>query len=189
MDAYSGYNQILMVGFDVWTWSRSHLLHHLPRAFFCYTIVSFSLKNVGATYQRLVMMMFKEYIGDTLKVYIGDMVVKSMRWKDHLEHLDETFQILKGHRMILNLAKFIFEIPVSNFIINQSGIKLCPNFIKASRDMPSPKTIRKIQRLSRRVTTLSRFITRSARSASFNGGKTLNGLQNAGHRFKSSRNI
>lgn len=31
--------------------------------------------------------MFKELIGKTMKVYIDDMLIKSLRAKDHLEHL------------------------------------------------------------------------------------------------------
>ena len=36
----------------------------------------FGLKNVGATYQRLVNKMFVDYLGDTIEVYIDDMLVK-----------------------------------------------------------------------------------------------------------------
>jgi len=39
----------------------------------------FGLRNVGATYQRLVNMMFKDHLGDTMEIYIDDMVVKSER--------------------------------------------------------------------------------------------------------------
>ena len=54
----------------------------------------FVLKNVGATYQRLVNRMFKEKLGDTTEVYIDDITVKSMKDKDHLRDLKEEFDIL-----------------------------------------------------------------------------------------------
>ena len=54
----------------------------------------FGLKNVGATYQRLVNKMFNEKLGDTMEVYIDDMVVKSKKGEDHIKHLKEAFAIL-----------------------------------------------------------------------------------------------
>ena len=42
----------------------------------------FELKNAGATYQRLVNMMFKEQIGKTIEVYVDDMLVKSKAASD-----------------------------------------------------------------------------------------------------------
>ena len=35
------------------------------------------LKNVGATYQRLVNLMFQKQIGNNMEVYVDDMLVKS----------------------------------------------------------------------------------------------------------------
>ena len=40
-------------------------------------VMLFGLKNVGVTCQRLVNWIFKEKIGETMEVYIHDMVVKS----------------------------------------------------------------------------------------------------------------
>ena len=47
----------------------------------------FSLKNVEATYQRLVNMIFKELIGKKMEVYLDDILVKSRMTGDHVEHL------------------------------------------------------------------------------------------------------
>ena len=46
----------------------------------------FGLKNVGATYQRLVNRMFQKQIGTTMEVYIDDMLVKSPTAKLHIAH-------------------------------------------------------------------------------------------------------
>ena len=39
--------------------------------------MSFGLKNVGVTYQRLMTKIFKPLIGPTMEVYIDDIVMKS----------------------------------------------------------------------------------------------------------------
>ena len=58
-----------------------------PYGLFYYNVMSFGLKNVGATYQRLVTKMFKALLGKTMEVYIDDMLVKSKQRPDHVTHL------------------------------------------------------------------------------------------------------
>lgn len=43
----------------------------------CYRVMPFSLKNVGATYQRLVNNMFAKQIGRWMELYVDDMPIKS----------------------------------------------------------------------------------------------------------------
>ncbi|XP_031263951.1 uncharacterized protein LOC116122187 [Pistacia vera] len=58
MDAYSGYNQILMYQHD-----EEHIFFITDRGIYCYRVMPFGLKNAGATYQRLVNKMFTNQIG------------------------------------------------------------------------------------------------------------------------------
>ncbi|KAJ9564818.1 hypothetical protein OSB04_000784 [Centaurea solstitialis] len=74
MDAYSGYNQILMHMDD-----QEKTAFMTDKGIYCYKVMPFGLKNAGSTYQRLVNMMFKEHLGRTMEVYIDDMLVKSER--------------------------------------------------------------------------------------------------------------
>ena len=47
----------------------------------------FRLKNVKATYQRLMDKMFVHQIGRNVQVYVDDMLVKSIQEDDHLSDL------------------------------------------------------------------------------------------------------
>jgi len=89
----------------------------------------FGLKNAGATYQRLVNRMFEEQIGKSMEVYIDDMLVKSLRAEDHLEHLQETFNILKKYNMKLNPEKCAFgvgsEIFLGFMVLSRPQFTLC----------------------------------------------------------------
>ena len=49
----------------------------------------FSLKNVGATYQRLISRIFSKHIGKKVDAYIDDMVIKIKKSKDHVEDMAE----------------------------------------------------------------------------------------------------
>ena len=58
MDAFSGYNQILMHPED-----QEKKSFMTSRGIYCYKVMPVGLKNAGSTYQRLVNMMFADQIG------------------------------------------------------------------------------------------------------------------------------
>ena len=55
----------------------------------------FGLKNIGATYQRMITRMFEPHLRKNIEIYIDDMVVKSMAESDHVNDLENIFGILK----------------------------------------------------------------------------------------------
>ena len=52
-----------------------------------YKVITFGLKNVGATYQRLVNKLFSKQIGTNMEMYMDDMLIKSEKESDHLDDL------------------------------------------------------------------------------------------------------
>ena len=58
MDAFSGYNQIMMDNVD-----QEKTSFITSKGLFSYKVMSFGLKNAGATYQRLMNKMFRSQIG------------------------------------------------------------------------------------------------------------------------------
>ncbi|XP_022159205.1 uncharacterized protein LOC111025624 [Momordica charantia] len=70
MDAYSRYNQIRMHVPD-----QEHTDFVTDQGLYCYNVMPFGLKNAGATYQRMVNMMFVKQIGRNMEVYVDDMFV------------------------------------------------------------------------------------------------------------------
>ena len=91
MDAFSGYSQISMDPND-----QEKTSFVIAQGTYCYWVMPFGLKNVGATYQRLVNRMFQKRIGVIMEVYIDDMLVKSTTAGLHIAHLSEAFQILRN---------------------------------------------------------------------------------------------
>ena len=82
MDAFLGYNQILMKEED-----QEKTAFVTSQGLYCYKVMSFGLKNVGTNYQRLVNQMFTKQIGRNMEVYVDDMLVKSREAKTHLADL------------------------------------------------------------------------------------------------------
>ena len=101
---------------------------------FCYKVMSFSLKNAGATYQRLMNKIFSHQIGRNVQVYVDDMLVKNQLENDHLDDLKETFDTFRSYNMKLNPSKCIFGVTAGKFLgfmVSQRGIKVNPDKIQA----------------------------------------------------------
>ncbi|CAL9017512.1 unnamed protein product [Prunus brigantina] len=159
MDAYSGYNQIMMHEDD-----RAKTSFIIERGTYCYKVMPFGLKNAGATYQRLVNKIFKEQIGKTMEVYVDDMLVKAPERVDHIQNLAEAFSLLRKYNMKLNPSKCTFGVSSGRFLgylVTQRGIEAHPNQIKAILNMKSPATTKEIQSLTGRAAALNRFLSRS----------------------------
>ena len=73
-----------------------------------------------------------------MEVYIDDMLVKSIKAELHVDHLAESFQVLKDYRMKLNPTKCAFRVSTGKFlgfIVNSCGIEANPDKIKVVLDM------------------------------------------------------
>ncbi|XP_019150122.1 PREDICTED: uncharacterized protein LOC109146926, partial [Ipomoea nil] len=65
MDAFKGYHQIMMHHED-----ESKTAFVTPDGLYCYRVMPFGLRNAGATYQRMVNMLFADLLGRTMEAYI-----------------------------------------------------------------------------------------------------------------------
>jgi hypothetical protein len=129
LDAFQGYHQIALTIED-----RKKTAFITPLGVYCYKVMSFGLKNAGATYQRMVTKMFKDQSGRTMEIYIDDMVVKSKLSQSHLEDLTETFWKLRLHKLRLNASKCVFRVGSGKFLgfmVSDRGIEVNPDQIKA----------------------------------------------------------
>ena len=159
LDAFSGYHQIPMYPPDV---ERTSFI--TPHGLFCYNVMPFGLKNVGATYQRLVTKMFRPLLGKTMEVYIDVMLIKSKERSDHATHLQHVFDLLRIYGMKLNPAKCAFGVSASRFLgfmVTQRGIEANPSQLKAILESPVLSSRKEVQQLMGRLAALGRFISRS----------------------------
>jgi hypothetical protein len=74
MDGNAGYNQIFMAPEDI-----HKTAFRVPGAvgLFEYVVMTFWLKNSGATYQRAMNYIYHDLIGKLVEIYIDDIVAKS----------------------------------------------------------------------------------------------------------------
>ena len=110
----------------------------------------FKLKNVGATYQRLVNHMFRPQIWQNVEVYVDDILVKSQDEKIHLDDLQETFDTLRQYNMRLNPDKCAFRVSSGKFLgfmVSHRGIEVNPDKIQEILDMKPPQNVKEVQSL------------------------------------------
>ena len=82
LDTFSRYNQIPMHPPDA---KKTAFI--TPHGLYYYNVMPFDLKNVEATYQRLVTKIFRLLLGKTMEAYIVDKLVKSKESFDYTKHL------------------------------------------------------------------------------------------------------
>jgi hypothetical protein len=74
MDGNAGYNQIFMASKDI---HKTAFRVSGAVGLFKYVIMTFGLKNAGATYQHAMNYIYHDLIGKLVEIYIDDVVVKS----------------------------------------------------------------------------------------------------------------
>ncbi|GKE95737.1 reverse transcriptase domain-containing protein [Tanacetum coccineum] len=105
LDVYKGYHQIKMTKED-----EEKKAFITSQGIFCYSKMSFGLKNAGATYQRLVDKAFQKQISRNLEVYVDDLEIKSCTEHEIIRDIEETFKTLREINMKLNPKKCTFVI-------------------------------------------------------------------------------
>jgi hypothetical protein len=84
MDGNARYNQIFMAIEDI---AKTTFKCPDHVGLYEWIVMTFVLKNTGATYQRAMNYIFHELIGNIVEIYIDDVVVKSKSYKEHLADL------------------------------------------------------------------------------------------------------
>ena len=136
LDAFQGYNQIPLALDD-----QEKTAFITPTGNYHYKVMPFGLKNVRATYQRIMTRMFKPLLRRSIEIYIDDMVVKSKAESEHVNDLGRIFEILRRHKLRLNASKCSFGVGLGKFLgymVTHYGIKVNPDQIKAINDLQPP---------------------------------------------------
>ncbi|RDX92407.1 hypothetical protein CR513_25494, partial [Mucuna pruriens] len=123
MDGFFGYNQILMAPDD-----REKTTFITLWGTFYYKMMPFGLKNARATYQRAMVALFHNMMHKEIE--------------QHIEDLRKLFIRLRKYKLRLNPTKCTFGIKTGKllgFVVNERGIEVDLDKIKAIREMPVPK--------------------------------------------------
>jgi len=142
LDAFSGYNQIMMHPRDE---CKTSFMTEL--SCYCYKVMPFGLKNVGATYQRLMDRVLAPMLGRNVQAYVDDMVVTSQKKEQHVADLEELFPTIAKYRLKLNPEKCVFGVEAGKFLgflLTERGIEANPEKCATIIAMRSPKEVQQL---------------------------------------------
>ena len=129
---------------------------------FCYKVMSFGLKNVGATYQRAMVALFHDMMHKEIEIYVDDMIAKSRTEEEHLVNLQKLFGRLRKYKLGLNPAKCTFGVKsgkLLGFVVRQKGIEVDLEKVKAILEIPEPCTEKQVRGFLGRLNYIARFIS------------------------------
>lgn len=128
--------------------------------------MTFGLKNVDATYQRLMNIIFHELLGNIMEVYIDDIVIKSVVFDSHLDNLRKAFDKMRQYCLRMNSRKCTIGVSAGKFlgfIIHEHGKEVDPNLIKAIQNVGALTCKLEMYSFLGKVNYLRRFISNLAR--------------------------
>jgi hypothetical protein len=132
------------------------------KGIYCYKVMSFGLKNAGATYQHAMTVVLDGLLYEIVECYIGDIIVKSKQEMDHLKHLTLVFERMRKYKLKMNPMKCAFGVSSEKFlgfIVTKRGIEVDPTKIKAIMDMPQPKNIHDLKSIQGHLAYIRRSIS------------------------------
>jgi len=157
LNAFWRYNQIKMHPRD-----ECKTAFMIKTCCFCYKVMSFGLKNAGATYQRLMDKVLASMLGRNVQAYVDNMVVTSQERGRHTADLEELFATIAKYRLKLNPEKFVFKVEAGKFLgflLTERGIGANPDKCAAILEMRSPASVKEVQQLTGRMAALSWFVS------------------------------
>jgi hypothetical protein len=131
LDRNASYNQIFMDEED------------MPKTAFCcpafiglfeWVVMTFGSKNAGSTNQRAMNLIFYDFLGIILEVYIHDVIVKSDSMDGHLDNLCLALERMCRYELKMNPLKCTFGVLAGKFlgfIIDEHGIEIDPTKIES----------------------------------------------------------
>jgi hypothetical protein len=104
-------------------------------------------------------------IDKNVLTYVDDIIVKSTKQENHVADLQETFANFRRAGLKLNLEKCVFGVKKGKFLgclVSTKGIEANTSKIEAILRMEPLKSRKGAQRLTGRLASLNRIISRSA---------------------------
>ena len=113
-----------------------------------YNRMPFGLKNAPGTFQRLMESVLRTLNWRQYLVYLDDVIVFSRSFKEHLDHLKETFDCIKNAGLKLKASKCYFaqtSVKYLGHIVSRDGVAPCPEKCEAVKSFPTPTDVKSLR--------------------------------------------
>jgi hypothetical protein len=162
LDGNAGYDQIFMAKEDV---SKTTFCCLRFIGLFKWIVMTFGLKNADATYQRAMNLIFHDLLRVLMEVYINDMVVESVDFKEHMTDLKLSLERMKKYGLWMNPLKCVFRATSKRFfrfIVHEHDIQIDSKKIESIGKIGEPVCKKDVQKLLGKINYLRHFISNHA---------------------------
>ncbi|KAD5802711.1 hypothetical protein E3N88_14071 [Mikania micrantha] len=156
IDLRSGYHQLRVYEDDVpKTAFRTRYWHYE------FLVMPFGLTNAPAVFMDLMNRVCRPYLDKFVIVFIDDILVYSRSQQEHAQHLKLILELLAREKLYAKFSKCEFwlrEVQFLGHVVNQDGIQVDPNKIKAVEQWKTPRTPTEIRQFLGLAGYYRRFI-------------------------------
>ena len=132
-----------------------------PFGTYAFQRMPFGLCNAPATFQRCMMAIFSDFIGESMKVFLDDFSVFGSSFDACLEHLTQILDICVKKCLVLSWEKSHFmmrEGIVLGHLVSSKGLEVDKAKVEVIQDLALPKLIRELRSFLGYVGFYRRFI-------------------------------
>jgi hypothetical protein len=158
IDLRSAYHQLLIHPDDRHKTGFSTKYGH-----FEFTVVPFGLTNAPASFQQLMLSIFRPYLDKFVVVYLDDILIFSGSLEEHEAHIREVLNVLRQNQLYGKWSKSEFfksEVEYLGHIISTEGIRPNPDKLSSIREWPTPTNVRQVQQFLGLCNFYRRFISK-----------------------------
>ncbi|KAH7624275.1 putative Transposon Tf2-6 polyprotein [Nannochloris sp. 'desiccata'] len=143
VDCFNGFYQIAMAAADV-----EKTAFTTPYGLFEFLVMPFGLNNAPATFSRLMMNIFQDYINDFVLVYMDDILIFSKDEAEHETHLKLVLDRLREKGLVAKKSKCSFfktDIDYLGFVVSADGVKMAADKVQAVLEWPTPSNASEVR--------------------------------------------
>ena len=144
LDAASAYWSVELEEKD-----REKTAFSIPHGKFEFNVMTFGLKNAGATYQRMMDITLSGLPPDRVLAYLDDIVIFSRSFEEHKRIVDMVLEKLEAAGITLRPEKCVFgsnEVNYLGYYMNEEGIRPQKALVEAIQNFTRPESKKEVRR-------------------------------------------
>ncbi|KAK1433898.1 hypothetical protein QVD17_10816 [Tagetes erecta] len=156
LDGYSGYNQIAIHPDD-----QQKTTFTCPYGTFAFRRMPFGLCNAPATFQRCMMSIFSDMVGESLEIFMDDFSIFGTSFESCLNQLTKVLKRCVETNLVLSWEKSHFMVQegiVLGHVISSRGIEVDHAKIQVISTLPPPTNVKGIRSFLGHAGFYRRFI-------------------------------
>ena len=143
LDDYPGYNQLAIHPND-----QEKTMFTCPFGTYAFQRMPFGLCNAPALFQRCMMAIFSDFIGESMEVFMEDFLVFGPSFDACLEHLTQILDVCLKKHLVLSWEKSHFMVRegiVLGHLVSSKGLEVDKAKVEVIQDLALPTSIRELR--------------------------------------------